>query len=158
MFSKLLTVGETNTKMIHLTNYLFFNLFVFLQYKMTYFYVDIYFVSLQVSGVMSFIITSSVQCHFICAKPPNQISSEQMPQRNTSWAPLHGCLHLFRIMLAINILYRLTLWMKKTDSAKLTAKSTILKSLPPADEVLDLNTCMEIFKEHTGLCCNWRAT
>ena len=76
---------------------------------MMYFYVDIYFVSLQVSGVMSFIITSSVQCHFICAKPPNQISSEQMPQRNTSWAPLHGCLHLFRIMLAINILYRLTL-------------------------------------------------
>ena len=60
MFSKLLTVGETNTKMIHLTNYLFFNLFVFLQYKMTYFYEDIYFVSLQVSGVMSFI--NDFQC------------------------------------------------------------------------------------------------
>lgn len=48
--------------------------------------------------------------------------------------------------------------MKKTDSAKLTAKPTILKSLPPADEVLDLNTCMEIFKERTGLYCNCRAT
>ena len=28
---------------------------MFLQYKMMYFYVDIYFVSLQVSGVMSFL-------------------------------------------------------------------------------------------------------
>ena len=42
-------------------------------------------------------------------------------------------------MLAINFFYRLTLWMKKTDSAKLTAKPTALKSLPPNDEALDLN-------------------
>ena len=57
---------------------------------------------------------------------------------NTSGATLHTCLHLSHIMLAINFFYRLTPWMKKTDSAKLTAKPTTLKRLP-TDEALDLN-------------------
>ena len=42
-------------------------------------------------------------------------------------------------MLTINFFYGLTLWMKKIDSAKLTAKPTTLKRLPPTDEALDLN-------------------
>ena len=42
-------------------------------------------------------------------------------------------------MLTINFSYRLTLWMKKTDSAKLTAKPHTLRRLPPTDEALDLN-------------------
>ena len=42
-------------------------------------------------------------------------------------------------MLTIDFSYRLTLWMKKTDSAKLTAKPPTLRSLPPTDEALDLN-------------------
>ena len=42
-------------------------------------------------------------------------------------------------MLTINFSCRLTLWMKKTDSAKLTAKPPTLRSLPPTDEALDLN-------------------
>ena len=66
-----------------------------------------------------------------------------MSQKNTSWETLHTCLHLSHIMLAINFFYRLTLWMKKTDSPKLTAKPTTLKSLPPTDKALDLNVLWE---------------
>ena len=35
--------------------------------------------------------------------------------------------------------FRLTLWTKKTDSAKLSAKPPDLKSLPPTNEALELN-------------------
>ena len=62
-----------------------------------------------------------------------------MSQTNTSWVTLHTCLHLSHIILAINFFYRLTLWMRKTDSAKLTAKPTTSKRLPPTDEALNLN-------------------
>ena len=39
----------------------------------------------------------------------------------------------------ISELFRLILWKKKTDSAKLTAKPPALKFLPPTDEALELN-------------------
>ena len=77
--------------------------------------------------------------HFICVKPPNQISSKQMSQMNSAWVTLHTCLPLSHVMLAIKFFYRLTLWMKKINSAKLTVKPTTLQSLPPTDEALDLN-------------------
>ena len=34
---------------------------------------------------------------------------------------------------------RLSLWMRKTDAAKLTAKPPVLCSLPPTDPALELN-------------------
>ena len=76
---------------------------------------------------------------FTCVKPPNKISSKQMSLMSTSWATLHTCLPLLHHMLEINIFYRLTLWTKKTDNVKLTAKPTTLKSLPPTDQALDFN-------------------
>ena len=78
--------------------------------------------------------------HFICVKPPNQISNKQVSQMSTFWATLHTCLHLSHIMLSIIFFNKLTLWMKKTDGAKLAAKSLkTLKSLTRIDEALDLN-------------------
>ena len=37
------------------------------------------------------------------------------------------------------ISFRFTLWSKKTDGAKVTAKPPALKSLPPTNEALDVN-------------------
>ena len=42
-------------------------------------------------------------------------------------------------MLTISFSYRVTLWMKKTDSTQLRAKPPTLRCLPPTDEALDLN-------------------
>ena len=45
------------------------------------------------------------------------------------------------------VLFRLLLWKKKTDAAKLSAKPPSLKSLPPTDEALTLN----ILRSHVVL-------
>ena len=49
------------------------------------------------------------------------------------------------------VLFRLLLWKKKTDAAKLSAKPPSLKSLPPTDEALTLNI---LRSHHQGMLWN----